>query len=244
METNKFFRTVGKYRLSDDIAQQIETAIREGRMVPGQALPPERELAQTFNVSRPIIREALRMLEMHGYVTIQQGAQTLIKDPEQDLLTEPVAEWIKNNQQSLKYFYEARQVLEPACAVLACERATEIQLRGMEANLEDSERIAQSGENLAVLVGMDIDFHAEVVEMTGNLYLIKMLDTLIVPETDVRKVLLRLPNHIQRALAGHRRIFEAIKARNAGEARQAMIDALDTPFEVIDQYLDENAKGK
>ncbi|MEA4909965.1 MAG: FadR/GntR family transcriptional regulator [Anaerolineaceae bacterium] len=223
--------------MSDDIARQIEFAIHEGRLVPGQALPSERDLAGTFNVSRPIIREALRALEIRGFVTIQQGCCTLIKDPGTDILNQPVSAWLEENMQALNDFYEARLAIEPACAELASQRAADRQLRSLLANLEESERIAQSGENLATLVGLDIDFHSEIARMSANPYLVKLLNALIVPETDVRKIVLRLPDHIPATLQGHRRIYAAIQARDPKGARQAMIAALHQPFAVIEKYM-------
>ena len=132
-------------RLSDDIAQQLECAIREGRFVAGHTLPSERELANTFNVSRPIIREALRILEIHGLVTIQQGCGTLVKDPDMDILSQPISEWLDKNRQWLNEYYEARQAIEPACAALAARRATERQLRNLQENLEDRHRWRRAG---------------------------------------------------------------------------------------------------
>ena len=233
VENNKLFRTVEKMRLSDDIARQLECAIREGRLVAGHTLPSERDLASTFHVSRPIIREALRILEIHGLVTIQQGCGTLVKDPDTDILNQPISEWLDQNRQWLNEYYEARQAIEPACAALAAQRATERQLHSLQENLEESTQVAQSGENLAALVGLDIDFHSEIASMSANLFLIKLLDTLIVPESDVRKIVLRLPNHIPTMLKGHRRIYTAIEAGDPQAARQAMVDALNQPLAAI-----------
>ncbi len=237
METQKLFQTVEKVRLSDDIARQIESAIHEGRLTPGQTLPSERELAIIFNVSRPIIREALRMLEIQGFVTIQQGCGTIIKDPGADILNAPVSEWLEKNRQLLNEYYEARLAFEPACAALASQRATDRQLQSLRENLDETERIARSGENLAALIGLDIDFHSEIARMSSNPFLVKLLSTLIVPESDVRKIVLRLPNHIPVTLEGHRRIYEAIKAGDPDAARQAMIDSLSQPFAVIEKYM-------
>ena len=239
METKKFFRTVEKLRLSDEIAQQIEYAIREGRLVPGHTLPSERDLANMFNASRPIIREALRILEIKGFVTIQQGCGTLIKDPGMDILETPISEWLEENRQSLNEFYEARLAIEPDCAALASQRGNEHQLLNLAENLEESEQIAQSGKNLATLVALDIDFHSEIARMSANPFLMKMLNVLIVPETDVRKIVLRLPNHIPTALEGHRRIYELIKAHDPDASRQAMIAALRQPFGVIEKFVHE-----
>lgn len=243
MEANKIFRTVGKLRLSDDIARQIEHAIREGRLAPGQTLPSERDLANTFSVSRPIIREALRILEIKGFVSIQQGCGTLIKDPEMDILNLPVSEWLEKNMQSLNEFYEARLVIEPDCAALASQRATDKQLHNLQENLEQSERIARSGKNLAALVGLDIDFHSEIARMSANSLLVKLSNTLIVPETDVRKIVLRLPSQISIALEGHKSIYEAIEAGDPQAARQAMIDALNQPFAAIEEFMQRTDLG-
>jgi GntR family transcriptional repressor for pyruvate dehydrogenase complex len=239
VENNKLFRTVEKMRLSDDIAQQLECAIREGRFVAGHTLPSERELAKTFNVSRPIIREALRILEIHRFVTIQQGCGTLVKDPDMDILSQPISEWLDKNRQWLDEYYEARQAIEPDCAALAAQRATERQLQGLQANLEESVQVAQSGENLAALVGLDIDFHSEIADMSANPFLIKLLNTLIVPESDARKIVLRLPNHIPVMLQGHQRIYAAIKAGDSQAARQAMINALHQPIVAIEALQTE-----
>jgi GntR family transcriptional repressor for pyruvate dehydrogenase complex len=241
MGINRFFQTVEKARLSDDIAHQIVQAIHEGRLIPGQTLPSERDLAKTFNVSRPIIREALRVLEIQGYVSIQQGCGTLIKDPETDILNVPISEWLEKNMQPLNEFYEARLAIEPVCAALASQRATDRQLLNLRENLEESERVARSGENLATLVGLDIDFHSEIARMSANPFLVKLLNTLIVPETDVRKIVLRLPNHIPSALDGHKRIYEAIRIGEPEAARQAMIDALSQPFAIIEKFMGKRA---
>jgi DNA-binding FadR family transcriptional regulator len=143
----------------------------------------------------------------------------------------------------LDEFYEARLAIEPDIAALASQRATERQLRNLRANPEESERIARSGENPAALVGLDIDFHSEIARMSANPFLVKLLSALIVPETDVRKVVLRLPHHVPATLDGHWRIYEAIKAGDPQAARQAMIDSLSQPFAAIQKFMQDGDQG-
>ena len=71
-------RTVPKSRLSDDVAWQIELAIKGGQFQPGQKLPSERKLSHDLGVSRPILRQALHNLETRGLVDIQHGRGTYV----------------------------------------------------------------------------------------------------------------------------------------------------------------------
>jgi GntR family transcriptional regulator, transcriptional repressor for pyruvate dehydrogenase complex len=237
-KTKAYFQFVEKPRLSSEIARQMEQAIREGRYSPGEALPPERELAQMFNVSRPILREALRILEIQGFISIHQGRGSFVKDPNSDILRVPLRAWLKENLEQVLAYYEARQAIEPVCAALTAERATVRQITALR------EIIEHAGEGIethdpASYVASDIDFHSAIARYSGNQYLYLMLKTLIVPETDVRKVVLRLPDHIDTAHHGHQSILEAIETRDPELARQAMIAALNQPMKAIETYLHE-----
>ena len=73
-------------KLSDVILQQLENMILEGSLAPGEKLPPERELAKQFEVSRPSLREAIQKLEAKGLVTRRQGGGTFLRAPLSSLL--------------------------------------------------------------------------------------------------------------------------------------------------------------
>jgi GntR family transcriptional regulator, transcriptional repressor for pyruvate dehydrogenase complex len=236
MKTHSFFRSVGKTRLSEEVARQIEKAILEGRLKPGEGLPPERELARSFNVSRPILREALYILEINGYITIQQGRGTFVKDPINDILNLPLADWLKDNYQLVEEFYEARLAIEPFCAALASQRASEREIAHLRDLIKRAEQIVDE-KNLPSYVALDIDFHSCIAHMSENSYLQKMLESLIVPETDVRKIVLRLPDHISAAHYGHECILTAIEDRDPEAARKAMEAALSQPLVEIKNYL-------
>jgi DNA-binding FadR family transcriptional regulator len=91
---------------------------------------------------------------------------------------------------------------------------------------------------------LDIDFHSEIADMSANPFLIKLLSTLIVPESDVRKIVLRLHNHIPAMLQGHQRIYAAIKAGDSQTARQAMITALHQPIVAIEALQAEKTSTR
>ena len=242
MASGPYFHNLEKIRLSDGIAHKIGQVIREGRYQTGQLLPSEREMAGQFNVSRPVLREALRILEIQGLVSIQHGKGAYVKGSGTDILNIPVAEWLVENYSLLHQFYEARLAIEPACAALAAERATDEDIAYLRQIMAREEELTRE-ENVPTFVSLDIDLHTAVAHMSGNSLLAQMMDSLINPETDMRKIVLRLPNHLPVAHGGHTAIVEAIAQHQPEKARQAMIKALQVPLENIDVFLASQEHG-
>jgi GntR family transcriptional repressor for pyruvate dehydrogenase complex len=242
MENAPHFQSLEKSRLSDDVAWHVAQAIREGRYQPGQVLPPERELATQFNVSRPVLREALRILEIQGLIEIRHGKGAYIKSHGTDILSVSVQDWLTENFPLLHQFYEARLSIEPTCAALAAQRASDVEIEYLRQLMSNEEVLTQQ-ENVPTFVSLDIDLHTAVAHLSGNTFLIQMMDSLINPETDMRKIVLRLPNHLPIAHTGHLAIVEAIARHDPEAARQAMINALQKPLDAIQMYLTNQEKN-
>ncbi len=243
MEKNNIFQTVDKPRLSHEVARQIAQAIQEGRFLAGQSLPPAREFATQFNVSRPILHEALSILQIQGFVTIRHGKGTFVKDPNTDILNVSLKEWLAKNHFLIQDFYEARLAIEPVCAARAAELADQKDIDGLKEILNRMDHLIDSS-NTPILVSADIDFHSAIAKLSRNKFLIKMLNSLIVPETDVRKIVLRLPNHVPTTNKDHIGILNAIEKHNPAAARKAMITALSRPLEVIREYMENKELNK
>ena len=241
MNGSDIFQSVEKPRLADEIARQIAQAIHEGRFLAGQTLPSTRDLAEKFNVSRPILREALSILQIQGYVSIRHGKGTFVKDPNTDILHVPLSTWLAENRALVENFYEARLAIEPVCAARAAELATPEDIAALQEILDRFDHKTTANDT-PVLVSADIDFHSTIARMSKNEFFIKMLDSLIVPETDVRKIVLRLPDHLSTTNKHHWEIFKAIKSHNSTAARKAMIVALSKPLEVIRDFMQEEEK--
>ena len=73
------FKSIHRTRISDEVASQVKTLITEGKLKPGDRLPPERELIKQFGVSRPSLREALNSLVATGFLEVVQGNRTVVK---------------------------------------------------------------------------------------------------------------------------------------------------------------------
>lgn len=241
MSGKNIFQSVEKTKLSFEVAHQIAQAIEEGRFQEGDALPPAQKLALQFDVSRPIVREALTVLQIQGYVSIKHGKGVFVKDPASDILNVPVDKWLKNNIKLVEDFYEARLFIEPVCAERAARFATKQEIAQLQELLSTVEPLFKES-NASMLVGPDIDFHSKIASMANNLFLKKMLDAVIIPENDIRKVILRLPNHQMVTHHDHIDIFDAIKNHDPDAARDAMITALERPLTAIKDFLKDKGK--
>jgi GntR family transcriptional repressor for pyruvate dehydrogenase complex len=236
MTNGYYFHTLEKTRLSDEVARKIAQVIREGRYQVGQVLPAEREMATQFNVSRPVLREAFRILEIQGLIEIQHGKGAYVKSHGNDILDIPVEQWLDENYPLLLQFYEARLSIEPTCAALAAVRATDEEIAFLRQLMLNEVELTER-ENVPTFVSLDIDLHTAVAQMSGNTFLAQMMNSLINPETDMRKIVLRLPSHLPVAHEGHTSIVESIARHDPEAARQAMTTALQRPLEAIKLFL-------
>src|SRR5215510_7143472 len=110
-----------KTRLYETIVAQLGQLIQEGKLCPGDRLPPERELAARLQVSRASVREALRSLELQGLLSSRQGSGTFIAAVSQEELLRAFARLAEEGQ-TLRDIFELRLLLEPPIAALAARR--------------------------------------------------------------------------------------------------------------------------
>lgn len=206
-------------RLYRQVADQIARLIESGEFGVGDRLPPERELCQRLNVSRPSLREALIALEMEQVVEVRSGSGIYVLSPqrrEQAAAPAPA---------TLGPFdvVRARHFLETEIAAQAVRHATAEQIEAMRQCLEDlrSCEVGKPG-----LTEADRRFHLAIAEGTGNPAYVLMLDLLWQHRTT--PLYYRLENHFQssavwqKAMAEHEAIFAAIAARDAAAAARAM----------------------
>src|SRR5215475_10055277 len=123
-------------RIYEEIVRQVKQLIAEGKLKSGDQLPPERDLAEKFMVSRTSVREALRALQSRGLVDIRAGEGAFVRDISVETLIEPLALVILPHREAVGELFEARRLLEPAIAALAARRATAEELGEMERILE------------------------------------------------------------------------------------------------------------
>ena len=154
---------VSPRRVSDQVADQIRLLITRERLAEGERLPPERDLAERFGVSRPMISQALRMLSLMGLVEIRQGSGAYVLRRPQGMVTASVGLMLDLDHGPLDDLAELRLWLETLGAVHATGDTAELRAA--------LRRLAGATGSVAAWIAADTVFHANVVRAAGNAYL-------------------------------------------------------------------------
>ena len=223
------FETIRRDKVYEGVAKQIERLILK-KLRPGDKLPSERELAETLEVSRSSIRDAIRSLELMGLVEPRQGAGTIVREISSESLVNPLANALKRKEELIGELLDFRKMLEPQLAARAATRASPDAISEMEVILERQEEKLHQGESGVV---EDSEFHYAIALAAGNSVVLKVLDTLMDLLRDSRERSLQVEGRPQKSLAGHRRIFGAIKRRDAEAAKVAMRRHIENVEEIV-----------
>jgi len=156
---------VSSRRVSEQVADQIRGLITRDRLSAGDRLPPERDLAERFGVSRPMISQALRMLSLMGLTEIRQGSGAYVLRRPQDMVAASVSLMLDLDQGPLDDLAELRLWLETLGAVHAAQGTGPAELSG------SLRRLAEATGSAAAWIAADTVFHANVVRAAGNAYL-------------------------------------------------------------------------
>ena len=211
-------------RIYEEIVRQVKAMIADGKLKGGDRLPPERDLAEKFVVSRTSVREALRALESLGLVEIRPGEGTFVRQVSIDALIEPLALLMVSQREAIGELFEARRLLEPSLAALAAARATPEELQEMERILdEQAKEVAAGRTGLA----QDAQFHAAIGAAAHNRAITRMAHAIMDLLTQSREESLNTPGRPTRSHEDHRRVLGAIGRRDAEGARKAMLDHIE-----------------
>ena len=209
---------VRRSRIYENIVEQIQRLIQQGDLGPGDQLPPERVLAETFQVSRASVREALRALELRGLIEGRQGGGTFVRALSSDDLIPPLASALLTGAE-MDQLMEVREMIEPHIAELAALRATPEAIAELEALLAHQAERVSRGE---IPIEEDTAFHNALAISTANGVLLRLLHLIVDLLEDSRARWFQSPDRPAKSLAGHRRVLDAIKQRDSAAAYHAM----------------------
>jgi GntR family transcriptional repressor for pyruvate dehydrogenase complex len=210
--------------LSERVTDQIENLIIASHLQPGDHLPPERELARQFGVSRTVVREALHALVAKSLLETRSGGGTVVRSPTAEAVAQSMSLFLRAGQPQLDYnkVLEVRRILEVEIAGLAAERRTTEDLKKMDEILQEAAKVEERDH----FAKNDVAFHAALAHATHNELFGLLLDSIADIMFKVRYLGFDVPDTITRAVKYHRAILEQIEAGNAEGARQAMREHL------------------
>ena len=215
--------TLGKItrhpRLSEGVCAELERRIRSGEYAPGEQLPTEKLLSETFDVSRAVVREAVARLKADGLIESRQGSGAFVTARPKSLnFKVPEAEESRLN---LEHVFELRTLVEMTVAELAARRRTEADLAVMRRQLEVMDEALKNDGDGSVA---DDEFHSAIAAATHNPLVQRFVEFLGQHFSESRRLAwegeCRTNGSPATAQAEHHELFEAIAAAAPASARQ------------------------
>jgi len=232
------FKEVNKERPFNEILNQIIENIQNGSLKPGDALPAERLMAEKLGVSRPVVREVLRALELLGIITTVHGGANYISEDIENCLIGPLSILFRLNNSSVRQIQQLRAALEGTAAGLAAENCTLVdaaELQLILARLEEE-------ENESVRADLDRDLHIKIGKMAGNplIFNVMSASTQLTENVirGIRAYIMQKNHSVREVDEQHRRLVEAIVNHRVSEAEFYMQEHMRT----IENYIAEIMK--
>jgi GntR family transcriptional repressor for pyruvate dehydrogenase complex len=243
MDEQLIVAPIQRSRLSKQITVQLCRMITQGQLQPGDRLPPERELTEMLQVSRTSLREALRVLEMAGVLTIRQGGGTFVRELDDDGMLSPLLLMFDVRGDLVGDLFEVRVIFEPEMAARAALRATDDHLAELDRILRSQEQLTGSHAPDDAWLRLDRQFHIAVARASHNEVAVRVMRFITEMLQDVQRNFVASDQRVARAVARHREIFEAIRETEAKHARQAMLQHLREVEEFVLQGVAGEGSG-
>ncbi len=221
------FEAIESLSVVDAVVSQIEELIVAGVLKSGQKLPSERELAEQLSVSRPKVRDAIKLLEDRGLLLVKHGDGTFVSALTGTALSPAMIDLFQSHPEAFGGYLEFRREVEGFAAYLASQRATEADrdiIRGIADAMSAAHKQADRSQELA----LDVKLHSAIVDATHNPMLVHVMASIY--ELMKRGILagrgFQTSQGISRdrLLEQHLKIAEAILARDAEAASAAAED--------------------
>ncbi len=215
-------RRVSVPKASDVLANHLREQILSGTLPEGSALPVERELAVAVGLSRGVVRDALRVLEIEGLITTRPGRAggSFVRRPDATTLQRSLSALVSGSGVSYQSLLETRDALEPAAAELAALNRTDADLARLD---EVFQQMQDAVGDIPAFLELNVQWHMAVVAASHNEIMQVILDSLsraILKATDISEF--NTERTMADTLAAHHRILAAIRTSDAQKAATAM----------------------
>jgi DNA-binding FadR family transcriptional regulator len=219
--------------LAEQVTLRLMEFIESQSLKPGDLLPSETSLANSFGVSRPVIREALKNLEGKGVLEIVNGKGAMIRPVDSDPLRLFFQRAMQTERGTLLELMEVRKGLEVQAAVLAAERRGEGDLQAIRQVVQ---AMAQNMEDFEAYTRLDVEFHMCIASASHNAMLVYLVESIrdALRNTIVTGLRSRGPMpHIETIQQSHEALLQTITDQDVEASRLAMIRHFDDAIDAI-----------
>ena len=220
-------KTVSDRRLSQIVVERIKELIHEKKLVPGDKLPNEMDFTELFSVSRPTIREAVKVLVSQNILEIKRGRGTYLAQ-NTGVVDDPLGLDFIKGPDLLHSLIEARLTIEPGVARLAALNAHETDIENIVANIHEMEKVVLHKQ---VEMSIELDFHKSIVQAARNPVLMRIVPFIVDGIIKIYQNFPRTSSEHSIALDEHKCICNAIKKRSPEEAFLAMQRHLENSYD-------------
>ncbi len=216
---NAAMTPIDRSGITELVVQRIKDLLSRGELKAGSRLPPERELAEMLNISRPSLRTALKALSVMGIIRAKPGAGTYIAESLPEVFTEPMHFMTLINNTSIEELFEARRIIEAGLAELAAERAVEEDLEALNREIEGMRETIDDPENY---LKHDVRFHQIMAHAANNKLMSGVMDTIAQLLFHIRRQTISNAKDLEEAIDWHRKIVDAIRKHDTKRAKDML----------------------
>jgi len=238
------FTKVQARSVSDEIVEQMISAISSGRLPTGSKLPPERVLSHAFGVGRQTLREAMQKLQGMGLLEVRKPQGTFVRALTTEALHHSLTRILRGDVGSFLRFLDIRKWMEAMTAAEAAERATDDDHRQIEATLPRLKSAAARSDR-ENMDKADVAFHMAVVSATHNTLMVHLVDTfgnLMWSSHGLRLAVLRAQN-LEAIYEEHAAVSAAIRRRAPDGARDAMLHHIEMIRNRVERMFGRGQEG-
>jgi GntR family transcriptional repressor for pyruvate dehydrogenase complex len=205
--------------LTEILVSRILGLVTAGNLKAGDQLPSERSLAESFQVSRPTVREAVRALAVLGVLEIRHGGGIVVSQLSAADLLKPLTFFLTLQNTEVDKLYEARELIESDIAARAAVKASAADVALLERLIAEQEAATETPVQYRAV---DTTFHRHLAELADNEFLARTAESLNILGLEFRKVASETPSVISRSIQDHKAIVKALRENDAEAARAAM----------------------
>lgn len=237
------FKTVQIEKVHEEISRQIARKIIAGEIQPGESLPTESNLTSAFEVSRVVVREALRSLAQRGLIELSQGRRTIaLPEANWDIFDLMILTIMREEGKIypvLRNFTWIRLNVEPQIAEDAAKLNDTELIKDLQSYIETMEKLQRKHEGY---YKADLDFHARLASATGNRVLHRLMNIFGTLFNEARSLSDGLFAESARGIADHKRLLTAISSGDAREARRLMQEHIEWAQEGVTEWYSSGKK--